>query len=53
MITEKIASGSRAKDISKAGISVPLTYVEVNEWSDINVSNVREAHIEIIFCSDS
>ena len=26
MIMEKIVSGSRAKDISKAGISVPLTY---------------------------
>jgi hypothetical protein len=44
---------SRERHFKGGYISSINIWVEANEWSDINVSNVREAHIEIIFCSDS
>jgi hypothetical protein len=44
---------SRARHFKDGYISSINIWVEANEWSDIHVSNVREAHIEIIFCSGS
>jgi hypothetical protein len=44
---------SRVRHFKGGHISSLNIWVEANEWSDVHVSNVREAHIDIIFCSDS
>jgi hypothetical protein len=42
---------SRARHFKGGYIGSIKIWIEANRWSDIHVSNFREAHIEIIFCS--